>query len=131
MNPTQSLTDLPDFPYATYDEFLEAHRQGQALVWVRPDLRAAWRLGGTDDRVMYLFLFGAAWLIAAAFAFFAYRQHNGWQLDRGRCSSGCWHRRELGYCRSYWSLRVCDQSRRYYCLSVCDRHRRCAHADRQ
>jgi len=75
MNPTQSLTDLPDFPYATYDEFLEAHRQGQALVWVRPDLRAAWRLGGTDDRVMYLFLFGAAWLIAAAFAFFTVSLH--------------------------------------------------------
>ncbi len=80
MEPISSITDLPDFPFATYDEFLQAHEQGQALIWVRPAVGTAWKLGGPDDRVMYVFLFGAAWFIAAAFAVFAFRQHNGWLL---------------------------------------------------
>ncbi len=75
-----SFNELPDFPYPTYPDFAEAAGQGRALVWVRPDIRAAWRLGSVGDRIGYLVLLGVGWVLAALFAVFTYRLHNGWLL---------------------------------------------------
>ena len=77
MQITQSITDLPTFPFATYNEFVEACGEGRAQVWVRADVGAAWRLGGWADRVGYLVLMGAGWVLAVVFVVLAYRSTMG------------------------------------------------------
>ncbi len=76
----QSVRELIDFPYPTYDEFKDAYAQRLALVWVRTDVRTAWRLGDFGDRFGYFVMFGCAWFLAAVFAVFAAVFHNSWLL---------------------------------------------------
>src|SRR2546426_246412 len=69
-----------DFPFPTYHDFLQAHKTGKVRIWVRAGFRAGWRLGGFEDRLFYLVLFGAPWLFAAAFAALAIGRHSPWLL---------------------------------------------------
>jgi hypothetical protein len=65
--PARSIADLPQSPFASYAEFVEAHAAGKTRVWIRLDVRRTWLSR------QYLFLFMLTWgvLIAIAFAVLA------------------------------------------------------------
>ena len=56
----ESVADLPDFPYATYADFVEAVNSGLALVWVANRFLAVWQLSRPAQRLMHLSLTGSS-----------------------------------------------------------------------
>ncbi|BDI29783.1 hypothetical protein CCAX7_18340 [Capsulimonas corticalis] len=73
----RAVSEIPDFPYATFEEFASACRQGDALVWTRyrPSVPRA-ILSGPNKIIQMIALYSGAW-IAAAFAIAAIVSHDG------------------------------------------------------
>ena len=58
LNTPTSVADIPHFPFATFAGFVEAHGDGDALVWVRYDFHSLWTLLEGRDRLWHLALLG-------------------------------------------------------------------------
>ena len=76
----QSVAELPDFPFATFEEFREAHREGRARVWVRYDFPSVWACSSVADRVLQVALTGSGVFAALAFVVLAAITRDPWWL---------------------------------------------------
>ena len=76
----KSVRDVSDFPFDTFEEFQEAHREGRVLVSVRYDFRAVWAISSRSERLMQVALTGSAFLVSLLLAGSALLQHDLWLL---------------------------------------------------
>jgi hypothetical protein len=76
----KSVSELPDFPFDSFEEFREACREGRALVWVRYDFRAVWKISCPVDRACQVLLTGSALVASILFCCAAFVRHDSWLL---------------------------------------------------
>ncbi len=72
----KSVADLPGFPFATFAEFQQAHKQGRALVWVRYDFRIDLALRNFAGKICQIATVGSAFFISVALGLFAVRNQD-------------------------------------------------------
>jgi len=76
----QSVAELPEFPFASFEEFREAYREGRARVWVRYDFRSVWEFSSSSERAGQIALTGSALFACLIFLLLAALTHNLWWL---------------------------------------------------
>ncbi|MCW3059250.1 MAG: hypothetical protein JWQ02_1071, partial [Capsulimonas sp.] len=74
----QSVADIPDFPFATFEEFSTAVQDGTALVWTGFNLRVLLTLSSWPARIVTLTALSSGVWVAAAFAAAAIITGQGW-----------------------------------------------------
>jgi hypothetical protein len=80
-----SVANIPDFPFATYDEFVQADKDGKAetLIAARAfnqDARLVWALGTQEEKTSYTISLATPALMALGFVLFAFVCHDFWLL---------------------------------------------------
>ena len=78
--PIQTVSQLEDFPFKSYSEFLEAHSSGQAQLLTRFDSEASEVLGTSKQRAFFFFLTNAPILVAIAILILSFILWNFWLL---------------------------------------------------
>lgn len=78
--PIQTVSQLEDFPYGSYSEFLEAHRSRQVELLTRFDAETSEVLGTSTERYIYLFIVNAPLLVAGAIFILSFVLWNFWLL---------------------------------------------------
>ena len=76
----QAETEAPEPPFATFEEFREAYREGRARVWVRYDFKSVWAFSSKDERVGQIVLTGSAFLAVLVFTVLAIVTKDRWWL---------------------------------------------------
>ena len=76
----QVVGDLPEFPFATFEEFRDAQREGRARVWVRYDFKSVWAFSSASERVGQIALTGSALSAALVFTVLAILTKDRWWL---------------------------------------------------
>ncbi|MDQ2798417.1 MAG: hypothetical protein M3Y13_02095, partial [Armatimonadota bacterium] len=81
----RSVADIPNFPFATYDEFVQAVKDGKAGVSIscgafNHDARLTWTLGDWRDRIPYCVLLTTPAWMALGFILIAFLRPDAWML---------------------------------------------------
>ena len=76
----QSIGELQEFPFATFDEFRDAYRGRRAQVWVRYDFRSVWACSSPLERAGQIALTGSAFLASVIYCLLAVLTHDRWWL---------------------------------------------------
>lgn len=78
--PIQTVSQLEDFPYGSYSEFLEAQRSGQVHLRTRFDAETSDVLGTSTEKRVYLFAVNAPVVVAGAILILSFVLWNFWLL---------------------------------------------------
>lgn len=78
--PIQTVSQLEDFPYASYSEFIDAHRSGNVHLLTRYDAETSRVLGTNKQKSIYFSIVNAPIIVAVAMLVLSFALWNFWLL---------------------------------------------------